>query len=122
MDIFENGVKLRIYIGESDTWKGENLYSAIVLKAREMKLAGATVFRGIMGYGANSHIHTTKVLRLSEDLPVLIEIVDTEENINRIMPFIQETVRQGMVTQEKINVKIYRGEGRADSAMEKDNR
>ena len=120
MDLFENGVKLRIYIGESDTWKGENLYSAIVLKAREMKLAGATVFRGIMGYGANSHIHTTKVLRLSEDLPVLIEIVDTEENINRIMPFIQETVRQGMVTQEKINVKIYRGEGRADSAMEKD--
>ncbi len=122
MDLFENGVKLRIYIGESDTWKGENLYSAIVLKAREMKLAGATVFRGIMGYGANSHIHTAKVLRLSEDLPVLIEIVDTEENINRIMPFIQETVRQGMVTQEKINVKLYRGEGRADSAMEKDNR
>ncbi len=110
MDLLTNGVKLRIYIGESDTWKGENLYSAIVLKAREMKLAGATVFRGIMGFGANSHIHTTKVLRLSEDLPVLIEIVDTAENIDKIMPFIKETVKQGMVTQEKINVKLYRAE------------
>lgn len=108
MSIFENGVKLRIYIGESDTWKGENLYAAIVLKARELKLAGATVFRGIMGYGANSHIHTTKVLRLSEDLPVLIELVDTEENIRKLMPFLEETVTQGMVTQEKINVKLYR--------------
>jgi len=108
MSIFENGVKLRIYIGESDTWKGENLYAAIVMKARELKLAGATVFRGIMGFGANSHIHTTKVLRLSEDLPVLIELVDTEENIKRIMPFVEETVKQGMVTQEKINVKLYR--------------
>ena len=108
MSIFENGVKLRIYIGESDTWKGENLYAAIVMKARELKLAGATVFRGIMGFGANSHIHTTKVLRLSEDLPVLIELVDTEENIRKIMPFLEETVSQGMVTQEKINVKLYR--------------
>ncbi len=108
MSIFENGVKLRIYIGESDTWKGENLYAAIVLKARELKLAGATVFRGVMGFGANSHIHTTKVLRLSEDLPVLIELVDTEENIQKIMPFVEETVSQGMVTQEKINVKLYR--------------
>lgn len=108
MSLLENGVKLRIYIGESDTWKGENLYSAIVQKAREMKLAGASVFRGIMGFGANSHIHTTKVLRLSEDLPVLIELVDTEENIQKMMPFIEETVKQGMVTQEKINVKLYR--------------
>lgn len=106
----ENGVKLRIYIGESDTWKGENLSTAIVLKAKEMKLAGATVFRGIMGFGANSHLHTTKVLRLSEDLPVLVEIVDTEENIEKIMPFIEETVKQGMVTQERVNVKLYRAE------------
>lgn len=108
MSIYENGVKLRIYIGESDTWNGENLYTAIVLKARELQLAGASVFRGIMGYGANAHIHTTKVLRLSEDLPVLIELVDTEENISKIMPFIEETVKQGMVTQESINVKLYR--------------
>ena len=108
MDIFNNGVKLRIYIGESDTWKGENLYTAIVKKAKELKLSGATVFRGIMGFGANSNIHSTKILRLSEDLPVLIELVDTEENIEKLMPFIEETVRQGMVTQEKINVKLYR--------------
>jgi len=108
MDLLQNGVKLRIYIGESDTWKGENLYTAIVLKAKKMKLAGATVFKGIMGFGANSHLHTTKILRLSEDLPVLIEIVDTEENINLIMPFIEETVKQGMVTQEKVSVKLYR--------------
>jgi len=101
-------VKLRIYIGESDTWKGENLYAAIVIKAKEMKLAGASVFRGIMGYGATSHIHSTKILRLSDDLPVLIEIVDTEENIERIMPFLEEVIQQGMVTQEKINVKLYR--------------
>ena len=101
-------IKLRIYIGESDTWKGENLYTAIVKKAKEMKLAGASVFRGIMGYGANSHIHSTKILRLSEDLPVLVEIVDTEDKIDRFMPFIEEVVSQGMVTQERINVKLYR--------------
>ena len=112
MSLLENGVKLRIYIGESDTWKGENLYTAIVLKAKELKLAGASVFHGIMGFGATSHIHTSKVLRLSEDLPVLIELVDTEENIRKIMPFIEETVKQGMVTQEKINVKLYRARGK----------
>ncbi len=108
MDLEKIEVKLRIYIGESDTWKGENLYAAIVKKAKEMELAGATVFRGIMGFGANSHIHSTKILRLSEDLPVLIEIVDAEENIEKFMPFIEEVVSQGMVTQEKINVKLYR--------------
>ena len=108
MNLKQIEVKLRIYIGEEDTWKGENLYAAIVQKAKEMKLAGATVFRGIMGFGANSHIHSTKILRLSEDLPVLIEIVDTEENIEKFMPFIEEVVKQGMVTQEKIKVKLYR--------------
>jgi hypothetical protein len=108
MSIEKMEVKLRIYVGESDTWKGENLYAAIVQKAKEMKLAGASVFRGIMGYGANSHIHSTKILRLSEDLPVLIEIVDTQENIDRFMPFLEEVIQQGMVTQEKIKVKLYR--------------
>lgn len=108
MNLLENGVKLRVYIGESDTWKGENLYQAIVLKAKELKLAGASVFRGIMGFGANSNIHTAKILRLSEDLPVLVELVDTEENIQKIMPFLEEALKQGMVTQEKINVKLYR--------------
>jgi len=101
-------VKLRVYVGESDTWKGENLYAAIVQKAKEMNLAGASVFRGIMGFGANSHIHSTKILRLSDELPVLIEIVDTQENIDRFLPFLEEVIQQGMVTQEKINVKLYR--------------
>jgi len=101
-------VKLRIYVGESDTWNGENLYSAIVEKAKEMKLAGASVFRGIMGFGANSRIHSTKILRISDELPVLIEIVDTQENIDRFLPFLEEVIQQGMVTQEKINVKLYR--------------
>jgi PII-like signaling protein len=104
-----NGIKLRIYIGESDVWEGKNLYEAIVLKARELKLAGATVFHGVMGFGANSHIHTTHVLRLSEDMPVVIEVIDTAENIDKLMPFIQQTVKQGLVTHEKINVKFYKG-------------
>jgi len=108
MSIEQMEVKLRVYIGESDTWKGENLYAAIVKKAKEMKLAGASVFRGIMGFGANHHIHSTKILRLSDELPVLIEIVDTEKNIERFMPFLEEVIGQGMVTQEKINVKLYR--------------
>ncbi|MDD2632706.1 MAG: DUF190 domain-containing protein [Bacteroidales bacterium] len=103
-----NNIKLRIYIGESDVWEDKNLYEAIVLKARELKLAGATVFRGVMGFGANSHIHTIRVLRLSDDLPVLIEVIDTAENIDKLMPFIQQTVKQGLVTQEKINVKFYK--------------
>ncbi len=108
MNLEQMEVKLRIYVGESDTWKGENLYATIVKKAKEMKMAGASVFRGIMGYDATSHIHSTKILRLSDDLPVLIEIVDTEENIERFMPFLEEVIQQGMVTQEKINVKLYR--------------
>ena len=108
MDENTNGIKLRIYIGESDVWEGKNLYEAIVLKARELKLAGATVFHRVMGLGANSHIHTTHVLRLSEDLPVVIEVIDTVENIDKLMPFIQQTVKQGLVTHEKINVKFYK--------------
>ena len=108
MSIEKMEVKLRIYIGESDTWKGENLYAAIVQKAKEMKLAGASVFRGIMGFGANHHIHSAKILRISDELPVLIEIVDTQENIDRFLPFLEEVIQQGMVTQEKINVRLYR--------------
>jgi len=108
MNFEQMEVKLRVYIGESDTWKGENLYATIVKKAKEMKLAGASVFRGIMGYGGTNHIHSTKILRLSDDLPVLIEIVDTQENIDKFLPFLEEVIQQGMVTQEKINVKLYR--------------
>jgi PII-like signaling protein len=102
------GLLLRIYIGETDTCKGKALYEAIVLKARELNLAGATVFRGIMGYGAASRIHSIKLLRLSEDLPVIIEIVDSEENINKIIPFLDETVKEGLITMEKVKIITYR--------------
>lgn len=114
MKLPEEGTLLRIFIGESDRYKGKPLYEQIVLKARELKLAGATVIRGIMGFGADSHMHTAKVLRLSEDLPVVIEMVDTEENLNKIMPFLDETVTEGLITLEKVRVIKYRhnGEGK----------
>jgi PII-like signaling protein len=99
---------LRVFIGETDKYKGKPLYEAIVLKAREMNLAGATVFRGIMGYGAESRIHSIKLLRLSEDLPVMIEVVDTEEKINELLPFLDETVKEGLITMEKVKIIKYR--------------
>lgn len=102
------GLLLRIFIGETDTYKGTSLYEVIVLKARELNLAGATVFRGIMGYGATSRIHSIKLLRLSEDLPVMIEIVDSEENIKKIIPFLDETVKEGLITMEKVKIITYR--------------
>lgn len=108
MKLPEEGTLLRIFIGESDRHKGGPLYEQIVLKARELKLAGATVVRGIMGFGADSHMHTAKVLRLSEDLPVVIEMVDTEENLNKIMPFLDETVKEGLITLEKVRIIKYR--------------
>lgn len=107
MRLPEQGLLLRILIGEDDSYKGAPLYEQIVLKARELKLAGATVLRGIMGFGADSLLHTTKILQLSEDLPVVIEIVDTEENINKILPFLDETVNEGLVTLEKVRVIKY---------------
>jgi len=108
MKLPEQGKLLRVFIGETDTRQGKPLYEAIVMKARELNLAGCTVFRGIMGYGASSRIHTIKLLRLSEDLPVMIEIVDTEENINKILPFLDETVQEGLITMEKVTVVKYR--------------
>jgi PII-like signaling protein len=108
MKLPEEGKLLRIFIGEGDTCHGKPLYEAIVLKAREMNLAGATVVRGIMGYGANSRLHTSKVLRLSEDLPVIIEIVDTEEKIRLLLPFLDEHVTEGLITMEKVQVIRYR--------------
>jgi len=100
---------LRIFIGESDVWRGTPLYEAIVLKARELHLAGATVLRGPMGFGASSRLHTVKVLRLSEDLPIVIEIVDTPEKIAALMPHIEAMVTEGLVTSEKVQVLRYRG-------------
>ena len=108
MPVPENGVLLRIFIGESDRWHGKPLYEAIVLKARELHLAGATVLRGPMGFGANSRLHTARVLRLSEDLPMVIEIVDSEEKINALLPHIEGMVDEGLVTLENVRVIRYR--------------
>lgn len=105
----ENGVVMRIFIGESDTWQGTNLSEAIVLKARKLGINGATVLHGIMGYGAHSLIHTTKILRLSEDLPVILVIADTKDKVELLIPFLEETVREGLVTIE--NAEIYRFTG-----------
>ncbi len=100
----KKGYLLRILIGEDDKYKGKPLYEQIVLKARELKLSGATVSKGIMGFGADSLIHTVKILQLSEDMPIIIEIVDTEENINKILPFLDETIKGGLVTLEKATI------------------
>lgn len=108
MKLPEQAVMLRIFIGESDRYKGKPLYEQVVLKARELDLAGATVTRGLMGFGADSRLHASKILELSEDLPIIIEIVDTEEKINTLMPFIDETVEEGLVTIEKMRVIKYR--------------
>jgi uncharacterized protein len=108
MKIPENGKLLRIFIGESDRWEHQPLYEAIVLKARELGLAGATVLRGPMGFGAKSHLHTSKILRLSMDLPIIIEIVDSEENVNKMIPLLDEMVQDGLVTLEDVRVLKYR--------------
>jgi len=103
------GKLLRIFIGESDTWHGKPLYQAIVRRVREEGLAGATVTRGIEGFGADSHLHTSRILRLSEDLPVVIEIVDTAERIDAVLPLLDEMVAEGLVTVERVHIVTYRG-------------
>jgi PII-like signaling protein len=108
MKISEEGQLLRVFIGESDKWEGKPLYEALVLKAREMGLAGATMLRGLMGYGAASRVHTAKILRLSEDLPVIVEIVDSQEKIASFLPVIDEMIQEGLVTLEKVQVILYR--------------
>jgi len=102
------GLLVRIYIGESDTWHGRPLYEAIVHLLRERGLAGATVLRGIEGFGAKAHLHTTRILRLSEDLPLVIEVVDRAENIERILPELDEMISDGLVTIEAVEVITYR--------------
>ena len=102
------GKLVRIFIGESDNWHGKPLYQAIVRRAREEGIAGATVVRGIEGFGASSHLHTSRILRLSEDLPLLIEIVDTDERIEKLLPILDEMVGDGMVTIEKVQIVAYR--------------
>jgi uncharacterized protein len=107
MKITGQGMLLRIYIGESDRWHGRPLHEALVLKAREMGLAGATVMRGLEGFGAHSRIHTAKVLRLSEDLPLLIEIVDGEDRIRGFIPICDEMIGEGLMTLERVEVLKY---------------
>ena len=111
MQIPQDATRLSIYIGESDRWHQQPLYEAIVLKARELHLAGATVLRGPMGFGKSSRLHTAKILRLSMDLPVVIEIVDAEEAINRFLPVLDEMIAGGLVTLERVRVIDYRGAG-----------
>lgn len=116
MQLPEDALLLRIYLGESDRWQHQPLYEAIVMKARELDLAGATVLRGPMGFGAASRIHTAKILRLSMDLPIVIEIVETEEKVNAFLPLLDEMMGGGLVTLEKIRVIHYReGSKAADS-------
>jgi PII-like signaling protein len=108
MQIPTDAVLLRIFLGESDRWEHKPLYEAIVLKARELHLAGATVLRGPMGFGKTSHLHTAKILRLSMDLPLIIEIVDSEEKINAFLPVLDGMMGGGLVTLEKVKVVHYR--------------
>jgi PII-like signaling protein len=111
MKPLEDGTLLRILIGESDRWQHQPLYEAIVFKARELGLAGATVLRGSLGFGATSKLHTAKILRLSNDLPVVIEIVDTELNVLRLLEHLDPMVTGGLVTLEKVRVANYRAAG-----------
>lgn len=114
MAIPRDGFLLRVFLGEGDRWDGRPLYEAIVLKARELHLAGATVLRGPMGFGAASRLHTSKVLRLSEDLPIVIEIADSEAKINELLPHLERMMSGGLVTLERVRVIRYdAGKGQA---------
>jgi len=112
MNLPEDAVLLRIFIGESDRYQHRPLYEAIVMKGREMHLAGATVLRGPMGFGKSSRLHTAKILRLSMDLPIVIEIVESEEKVNEFLPVLDEMMGGGLVTLEKVRVIHYRHEDR----------
>ena len=118
MHLPHEAMLLRIFIGESDRWKHAPLYEAIVLKARELHLAGATVLRGPMGFGKSSRLHTAKILRLSMDLPLVIEIVDTEEKIQGFLPVLDEMMKGGLVTLERVRVIDYRAEQDVKEAPE----
>ena len=114
MEVPRDSMLLRIFIGESDRWNHKPLYEAIVLKAREMHLGGATVLRGPMGFGKSSRMHTAKILRLSMDLPIVIEIVDSEEKIQSFLPALEEMMNGGMGTLERVQVIEYRHVERAE--------
>jgi PII-like signaling protein len=108
MKIEGHGKLLRIFIGESDRWHGKPLYQVLVERFREAGLAGATVVRGIEGYGARSRLHTARILRLSEDLPLVIEVVDREDRIRSVLPALDELIGEGLVTLEDVEILAYR--------------
>ena len=122
MQLPHEAVLLRIFIGESDRWEHKPLYEAIVLKARELHLAGATVLRGPMGFGKSSRLHTAKILRLSMDLPLVIEIVDAEEKINAFLPVLDKMVKGGLVTLEKVRVIDYRADEANSESLKPEDR
>jgi len=105
----EDGYLLRIFVGESDKHEGKPLYEWLVLEARKAGLAGATVLRGIEGFGAHSRLHTAKILRLSEDLPIVVEVVDALEKIEAFMPIVDRAIGEGLATLERVKVRFYRG-------------
>jgi len=110
MEIPQESTLLRIFVGESARWHHHPLYEAIVLKAREAHLAGATVLRACLGFGKSSRLHTTKILRLSDDLPIVVEIVDSEEKIQAFLPVLDDMMKSGLVTLERARVIHYRSE------------
>lgn len=111
MKRFEDSELMRIFINENEKYKGAPLYEVIVKEAHKRGLAGATVLRGIMGYGADSRFHTSKILRLSEDLPIVIEIADQLEKIESFLPFLDEVIKEGFATVEKVRVNVYKKGG-----------
>ena len=110
MTVPRDGKLLRIFIGEQDKWHGQPLYEVIVQLARKQGLAGATCLKGFLGYGARSRMHTAKLIELSEDLPIVIEIVDSEDNIRKFLPQIEPMITDGLVTLEKVEVLVYRSQ------------
>ena len=108
---------LRIFIGEQDKWEGLPLYEAIVNEARELGMAGATTLRGFLGFGCKAHIHTAKLLELSQDLPIVIEIIDAEQRIKKLLPKLDGMVREGLVTLENVHVVMYRAKGRKKARL-----
>ena len=120
MNINEQGVLLRVFIGDSDCVEKQPLYEAIVLKARELGLAGATVLRGVEGFGAHSVLHTARLLETSTDLPIVVEIVDTEEKIRLLLPHLETMVREGMITMEHVMILMYHhGQGNAGTTPQR---
>lgn len=110
MDRFESAVSLRIFIAENEKYQGKPVYEAIVLKAKSFGIKGATVTRAIMGFGADRDIHSSKILRLSDDMPLVIEIVDTKEKIFELLPFVEEAAQEGLITVEDVRIVKYSGE------------